>query len=274
MISGNPKKYLLSRRLDRLLGYAGVALVAAALLAAIHAAGFFDRGYIPIGPQPVVVDLATAVDVVANASTGKAAIIGPDKIAVGEGELFDVQGVTAEEFADCSIAVFPVKNRPQVLVLQTLNSRPVLYVKGRHSWKGAIILDVNIPGAYQIVIHELTIGGGPDPDPRPDPDPDPTPGEGLTVIIVENTDRGGRSPEQFRVLNGQWRKWCRENKYLVRQVHADSKAPDVAPWIKIATSKGLPYVFFVDDNGKVYQQTALPDSAEKLFDLVKKWGAK
>lgn len=245
-------------------------LVAAAVLVVAMAYGLHMATQAP--PPLPVVDVSTAIDIVTDTAKGKAAIIGPDKIAVGEGELFDVKGVTAEEFAQCSVALFPIKNRPQVLVLQTLNSQPVLYVKGRHPWKGAIILDVNIPDAYQIVIHELTIGGGPIPPPPP-----PPPGKGLTVIIIEESS--DRTPEQYRVMMSPWRAWMKGEGYLVRIVDKDivgpkgKPPPDLAAFLTSARNKDLPHVYFVADDGSVYEDSRLPD-ALVMMAAVKKWGAK
>jgi len=130
---------------------------------------------------------------------GDVSILGPDSLEVREADLFHVEGLTAEQFADCIVSVFPKKDKPQVLVLQTLNNKPVLYIKGRTAGKFAVILDVNIVGKYDLVIHELTIGGGPPP---PDPTPDPIPGQKWQVVIINESSYIDNLPRgQQNILN-------------------------------------------------------------------------
>ena len=203
-------------------------------------------------------------------ASGEVTIVGPDRLAVREAALLYVEGVTVDQFRQCEVTMVPATNRPLVVALQTLNNKPVLYVQGQFAGAFWLIVDVNIPDAYALVVQPLTIGTGPDPTPDPDPEPHPTPGEGLTVIVIEDPQK--RTPDQQTVLSGPWRAWCQQRAYSVRQVRAGSPAPDAAKWIKGAGD--LPFVYFVSDAGKVYEKIPLPATAADMLTRCKKWGAK
>jgi len=118
---------------------------------------------------------------VANAiAAGEAdvTIQGPNQLDVKESELFAVDGVSIEELEQCSVHVRPEEGKPQVLVLKTLDNKPVLYIKGFNAGKFDIILDVNIPGRYKLVFHRLVIGDG---------DIVPPVTNGLAEFVVEIT---------------------------------------------------------------------------------------
>jgi len=202
-------------------------------------------------------------------ASAEVTIVGPDRLAVREAALLNVEGITAQQFASCTLAVFPAENQPQIVALQTLDNRPVLFVTGGTPGRFALILDVNVPKQYALVIHELEIGFPPDPPIPPVPTPTPEPGEGLTVVIVEESSL--TTPAQEAVLTGPWRAWCRENGYRVRRIEKDSTAVDAQPFIKNASD--LPYVFFVSDSGDRYESCPLPSAADMLT-RCKKWGAK
>ncbi len=92
---------------------------------------------------------------------GEVTIHGPSQLDVKEADLFTVEGVTIEEFAQCSVHVRPEEGKPQVLVLKTLDNKPVLYIKGQTAGSFDVILDVNVVGKYELVFHTLTIGKSP-----------------------------------------------------------------------------------------------------------------
>jgi len=129
------------------------------------------------------------------------AIDGPAMLDVKEAELFFVEGLTIEEFKSCAVHVRPEANKPRVLVLQTTNNLPVLYVKGMSAGKFDIILDVNIPTKYELVFHALQIGEGVDPVDPPDPiDPPLPPGKKWQVAVVYEKADAIKLPAAQRLM--------------------------------------------------------------------------
>lgn len=100
----------------------------------------------------------------AAAIAAAVSITGPSSLDVKEGDLFIVEGVTVEEFANCDIYIRPEKSKPVVVRLRDDGDNPVLFIKGLAAWDGDIILDVNVPGAYEVIFHRLVIGDDSPPD--------------------------------------------------------------------------------------------------------------
>ena len=249
--------------LRRLSAYAGMALVGAMLLAVVYAAGFFDMDYIPLGP---------GVDVT---------ITGPDELAVNEADLYYVDGLTAEQFAQCSVALFPTENRPTVLVLQTLNNQPILYVKGRHAWDGSLILDVNTCPDHGFKIKELEIGGGPvPPDPPDPPDPPvPPPDQKWQVLIIHEPDREDNLPRsQQAILNSlTFRKRLKDAGHVLRGIVSPNAkvigGSDLQQFVAacLAACEGDPWprICLVPRDGGQVLDFALPKNEAATLNLLK-----
>ncbi len=247
--------------LRRLSAYAGMALVGAMLLAVVYAAGFFDMDYIPLGP---------GVDVT---------ITGPDELAVNEADLFDVNGLTADQFAQCTVAVFPKENHPEVLVLQTLNNQPILYVKGRHVWDGALMLDVNTCPYHGFKIKELEIGGGPvPPDPPDPPDPPPPPNQKWEIVIVHESDDAVNLPRSQQVMlkSLTFRKQLKDagHRLLAIVDHQIKNAKDgipagLAPYFGACEGDKLPRIGLCPLNGGDVIDFPFPLTEAAVFKLLK-----
>lgn len=224
-------------------------------------------------PIPILLTL-----LLASIAAGAVTIEGPDQLDVKEADLFYVKGLTIQDFANCEVQVYPETTELMVLVLQTINNDPVLYVKGRAPGKFALTLDVNVPGAYELCIHELTIGSGPEPE--PDPIPPPVPGELSVVVVHETSDR---TAQQSAALLGL-------QKYLDQKSHpwrfADKDLKDgatnqPAEWLKpylTAISKAqvnLPVLVIgatSDGAFSIVSIEPLPDTATAAIALIQKHG--
>jgi len=112
-------------------------------------------------------------------------IVGPSQLDAGTPVFLQVSGLPPANAKDLRSEVFP--KSPQVMFVQLFDGagQPVLFFWASKQQRYAIILDVNIPGAYQLLIHEIAVGVDPGPDPDPDPDPDPN-GKYQIVIFAES----------------------------------------------------------------------------------------
>ncbi len=211
------------------------------------------------------------------ASFGEVTIIGPDQLDVKEADLFYVEGITAEQFSQCTVRVYPDKDKPQVLVLQTLNSLPVLYVKGRSAGSFAMILDVNVVGNYQLVIHELKIGGN---EPDPGPIPPLPPGQKWKVVIVYETDKlDNLTKDQRTVINSlKFRKELEAKGHqIVKGGIADQHVTgdlsgDLEASLAECKGKSLPRICIIPVSGGEVKSFPLPKDVRAVMELLNKGG--
>ena len=173
-----------------------------------------------------------------SAMAADVTINGPNELDVKEADLLFVEGLSSEQFAECTVRVYPEQDKPQVLVLQTLNSVPVLYVKGRSAGKFAVILDVNVPGCYALVIHELVIGGDDEEDEDQDDDVNPPPppvppGELAVILVHESRDTTPDKSGPLRdYLSSREEIWWR----IADQDQIDGATQQPPPWLVAANS--------------------------------------
>ena len=132
-----------------------------------------------------------------------------------------------------------------------------------------------------LVVTRVVIGGEPTPDPKPDPPPDPKPDPRPTkcwVVIIEETS-------QAAVDRGRWivdpglAKYIQSKGWRYRiadkdAVDADGKPPrDLAGYIERAKQRGtLPYLFIVDERGKVRTEGQLPRTPAELLTTLQRIG--
>ena len=209
-------------------------------------------------------------------------IDGPDKLDVKEAELFFVEGLTIEEFKSCAVHVRPEENKPRVLVLQTTNNLPVLFVKGSSPGKFDIILDVNIPTKYELVFHALQIGEGVDPVDPPDPiDPPLPPGKKWQVAVVYEKEDAIKLPAAQRlIISGlKFRDKLKAAGHklvpggIIDQhiVDADGSVPaDLKPYLDAAKGKVMPRLCIAPISGGDVLDFPLPATEADVLELLEK----
>jgi hypothetical protein len=224
-----------------------------------------------LAPAALAATLAVSVAVGEGVS-----IVGPNQLDPKEADLFNIEGITSNELAKCcKVYVRPEEGQPQVSVFQTLDHRPVLFVKGRDAGTFEIILDVNKAGAFELVFHALTIGRD---DDKPDPPIPPVPGDVATVVIIEEQEDRRKLPRsQLEAMaDMKWRgmaeakglKWRLEDDDLVGP--NDNRPKWLGPILSAINEEevGLPVVCLVDSDGSVLSMQALPETVEEMRELV------
>jgi len=150
----------------------------------------------------------------------------------------------------------------------------------------ALIADVNIPGEYQLIVHEFRVGKeGPSPDPLPPPPVPPGPVEKLMVLVVEEktTWRKGidRPPADYFHITHSLRinQWLRDNGHLIECRDKDAPVEKtnvpggLARWIKEIGNESLPRAFLIDcKSGKAVWKDRLPKTEAEFDELIRKWG--
>jgi len=221
--------------------------------------------------------LAVALLLPASMIGAGVTIDGPDSLEVKEADLFYVEGLTIEEFKQCAAYVRPEENKPQVLVLQTVNNLPVLYIKGRSAGTFDVILDVNLPDRYELVFHGLTIGGGDEDDENP-----PSPGQTWEIVIVHETNDRDNLPRAQQVMLGSlaFRDRLTEAGHkligIVDQhtTGADDRAPaEVVDFLVVCAGDPLPRICLRPTGGGEVKDFPLPATEEAVFELLDKGGA-
>ncbi len=203
---------------------------------------------------------------------GQVTINGPNSLEVKEADLFHVEGLTIEEFKSCVVYVRPDTDKPQVLVLQTINNLPVLYVKGMKPGRFEIVLGIFIPEKYEVVFHELVIGEG---EVIPDPDPLPV-GKYNIAIIFEREDLDNYSKEHQQIISSIviHEKMEKLGHTIVEGgivdkdiVGPDGEVPDdLEPYLDKAKGKRMPVIVLSNNSGIVGY--TIPGSEAKLMELL------
>lgn len=113
------------------------------------------------------------------------------------------------------------------------------------------------------------------PGPGPVPDP-PGPVSKLFIVVIEDTlsSKGSRgayyaNKDLLARIKGKGWQLRVEDKGVLNA--AGVTPPDLAPYIKAAAGKE-PYVFLVNQDGKVLSEGALPSSPADLLALIQKVG--
>lgn len=213
----------------------------------------------------------------ATAAWPKVTITGPSQLDVKEADLLAIDGIGPADYGKSVIRVYPETKDLQVFPLKTFADQIVLYVKGLKPGEFAIILDVNIPGQYDLVIHELTIGKG---KPEPDPIPPPVPGDLSVVAVYETLDR---SPEETAVLIGL-RSYLKQEKIWFQyadQHRKDAVTKETPKWFRPfleavkKEAKALPVLVIGKTVNGVFSAAGvepMPQTTAGAIAIVKKYG--
>lgn len=114
----------------------------------------------------------------------------------------------------------------------------------------------------------------PTPDPEPGPGPAPTPGTRWLLIIHEAQDTTFAQEQLF----AQLRRATELSKHKLKIVDDDATDEDggtvdaLDPWIRRAAGKPQPYLFILDNDGKVLFEGACPADKAAFLKLVKAKG--
>jgi hypothetical protein len=203
-----------------------------------------------------------------------AEVIGPSKLEAGVPGAFTMKGVPAEYLADFDWQVF---NRPEDAMVVDLMDRagnPVIFFWSRTPAKCAIIADVNIPGQYQLKIHEFQVG---EPAPPPPPPP-PPPAKKVTALLLYESDHvDDQYPWLANVIGSQKLRRLQSAKFDLDFADADQKdekrqpSADVAKWRKYAEDNGLPLPrwFLRNERDELIHEAAVPKEVDASVKLLR-----
>lgn len=115
------------------------------------------------------------------------------------------------------------------------------------------------------------------PDPNPEPPIPPKP-QKLSIAIVE--DVTSTTPEQIKILSSlEWRKVAAENHDFLGIIPVglvDRKTsqppPRLAPFLRRAEGKVLPWFMFANADGAILFESTLPKTTAEIITLIRKYG--
>lgn len=159
--------------------------------------------------------------------------------------------------------------------------RPEIEFVARDQGDHTVIVDWN-SGQNQLVIHQITVGDGPEPPQPPDPPDPPEPDVeflyGLVLYQSELIDDDPRSAEISQVLLGLRLMNLDENfqwmKFDLDKVDADGDVPEeFQPWYELIKDKQLdgPQLFLIDQDGKLLENLNLPATVDGVITLVREY---
>lgn len=231
-----------------------------------------------------------AIVIVCTVAKG-AEIQGPKEVKNGYTVTFAVGGIPKENLHDTNFVLFPDKKAQLWFVAREFGGagRPICIFQSFKPGTYAVLVDVNVPGSYELLKHEFVVGGQDDEDEDEDEDDeeDPIPGPvaKLLVLIVEDS-RSNRTNQNAAVLSSSaWRQWLEQNGHRHRLTSLNAKDEtfdpkdktsgvpmDLAPFLKVARETGGDCVFLVDDDtDKSMLQFPLPTSSTKLLKKIKEF---
>jgi len=205
----------------------------------------------------------------------------PTQVEAGQPAVFTMKGIPADNLKDFDWKVFNQPKDAMVLDLADRQGNPVLMFWSKTAVKAAVIADVNVPGEFQLIVHEFTVGS-PSPQPQPQPQPQPTPSPTKAtwgIIIEERDDRDDLGPQRAMVMESdKVRALFPDGHFQCRDddvVNENGEVPsDMKPYIDRARKVGLPSLFLLDDTGKVLSEGPVPADVPAAVKLIQKYQEK
>ena len=213
-------------------------------------------------------------DIVAPVTT-TVSLVGPSQAKVGQPVWLTLVGVPQTNIADINWGLRPVYDSDQFIQLFDAKGQIVCFFWSDTPGVRTVFCDVNVPGAYKLLLHDLTYGDKADPKPDPIPPPPPPDGERWLLILEESSDR---TPQQASVmLSPKLTPIRNANKFrLVDVKRPGGTVPTAyAHLINQLGNLSLPAYFVVaEDNITVIHKAAFPASVDALLKAFVKHGGK
>jgi len=143
--------------------------------------------------------------------------------------------------------------------------------KGRY----AVILAVAQADQVALALHEIRVGEpgpdpNPDPDPEPEPDPPPPDQKLWGAIFVEETQQ--RTPQIASVVtSGAVSDYVRQAGLIFLVVDQDAVQASLQPYIAKGKAAGIPQLYLVGDQGRIFFDGELPATPEAFISLMKEY---
>ncbi len=202
-----------------------------------------------------------------------ASLVGPKEAPVRTPVWLTLDGVPANAVGDTKWGLFPQHDGDQFMRLFDAEGRPVCFFWSSTPGKRAIFVDVNVPGNYQLLIHEIAYGEGevkPVPFP-PDPKPNPTPGKRHVIILEETGPKPAdqkRREEYTKILfSPKLRSYLKEKGHQLT-IPDVSDVPRELAQRKLA-DQSLPRLIIEDGDGKLLYQGPLPKTVDAVIKTIK-----
>ncbi len=213
-------------------------------------------------------------DTVAPVTT-TVSLVGPAKASVGQPVWLTLTGVPKANVADINWGIRPVYESDQFIQLFDASGRIVCFFWSDTPGVRTIFCDVNVPGSYKLLLHDLAYGDA-KPDPKPDPIPPPPPsGERWLMILEESSNR--TTQQAGVMLSKKLTSLRNADKFrLVDVKRPDGTVPTAyAQLISQLGSLRLPAYFVVsDDNMTVVYKAELTASVDALLKSFVEHGGK
>jgi hypothetical protein len=210
-----------------------------------------------------------------------AEIKGPSKVALGMPAIFTMVGIPAEHAQAFNWQVFAAPADALVLDLADRAGNPVLMFWSPTAARCAVIADVNVPGQFELLLHEFTVGGpSPKPDPGPGPKPDPAPAEEVSCLLLYESEDVDDLPYLGNITTSQTiRRLDSPKCHLLfadkdELNERDEHTPAVKTWVEYAARHklGLPRWFIVDEkSGALVATAAAPRTVAETVDFLRRY---
>ncbi|HUT88707.1 MAG TPA: hypothetical protein VMY37_04375 [Thermoguttaceae bacterium] len=201
-----------------------------------------------------------------------AEVIGPTEVEPGMPAVFTLKGVPAEHLATFEWGFYHKPADAMVLDLADRSGNLVLIIWAKSATAYAVIADVNIPGAYQLIVHEVVVGTPTPPDP---PVPPPVDRKYQVAFFLKALDLENLPQGQQTILGSlTLREELKKRGHVLLGVYdKDCTGPGglpekLKPWWKSIEGDALPRVALAPIDGGEIRDYPLPADPTALWKLL------
>jgi hypothetical protein len=186
-------------------------------------------------------------------------------------------GLAPEHLSSFNWMVFAAPPGAMVLDLADRSGNPVLMFWSPKPGRCAVIADVNIPGAFALLVHEFSVGSGPVPPPPPPP---PPPAEEVSCLFLYESADVDEAPYLGNITTSQLVRRLGSSKFHLLFAdkneldEADRTTPAVKTWVAYAAKHklGLPRWFIVNERtGDLIATAESPRSVPETVKLLRRY---
>jgi len=214
-------------------------------------------------------------------SAWPAEIKGPSQVPAGTPAIFRMTEIPPEHLDSFNWKVFAAPKDALILDLADRSGNPVLMFWSRTPAKCAVIADVNIPGHFELLVHEFSVGSpGPEPEPKPEPKPEPEPAEEVSCLLLYESEDVDELAYLANITTSQIvRKLASDRLHLLfadpdELDETDATSAAVKTWVAYAAEKklGLPRWFVINERtGALIATAAAPRTVADTVKLIRRY---
>jgi len=189
--------------------------------------------------------------------------------------VFVMKGIPADNIKDFDWQIYNKPADAMVLDLADRQGNPVLMFWSKTATKCAVVCDVNVPGDFQLILHEFVVGT-PEPPKPPDPPKPPEPAGPYQIMIWLETGALEALPSSQSYLQSSLKLRTAlkaKGHALVGVYDQDISGPSglperLKPWYDAIKSATIPCIALAPMAGGTIKVYPLPQNEAALWSRL------